>query len=136
MIDKILNKVDEQFGTELAQFSELDRSTIPAALQIISSTVLGKAKEMLQGGNLMQVKEIFDGNNGDQKAALLSELKDDVTNNLTTELGISPQAASDLVLKAFPQIINAAKEQVLGPNGKLDITDVPRLLSLINSGGK
>lgn len=136
MIDNILSKVNEKFGSELSQITSLDRSSIPQALQVISSTVLKKAKSYLDNGQLMEIKDVFMGGDKEKKTQYMNDMKQEIETNLSDSLGIDAETATTLTERAVPEIIQIAKEELLGPDGKFGLTDIPRLMSFIKSEGK
>lgn len=136
MIDQILKQVESKIGDSLSKETGLDRAQVPDALQSISSTVMQKAKTYVDKGNIMELKEIFTGENEEKKQNLLNEVKGMIGGNLMQKFGISEEISSKLTDLSIPEIINTSKEQLLGADGKIGLDDIPRLMSFFKSEGK
>ncbi len=132
MTDKILEIVNDKYGAEIAKLAEVDPANMPGMLQVITQSLMGKISSLVQSGDLNQVKELFSSGDGEQQANYLMGLRDDITKNIQGELGINPQAASDVIDKSVPKIIEVAKEKLLGADGQLGLEDLPRLMSLFS----
>lgn len=136
MINEILQQVQQQKGMEFAEQTNITESQIPIALEVISSTVMKKAKSYIDDGKVLELKELFLDGDSEEKQNFMDNLKQNIGEKLNSELGIELQSGLQLTELAVPEIIKVSKEKLLGPDGKVSFTDFPRLLSFFKSEGK
>lgn len=136
MIESILEKVKNNIGDDLAEKTGMSPSQIPKALKSVSDSVFKKAKELIDGGNLLELKDVFLGGDEEEKSQLITEIKISISEGLQDDLNLSPIQAASFVDTSIPEIIQVSKTELLGPDGKFSFTDLPRIMSFFKSEGK
>ncbi len=136
MIDTILEKVRNNIGAELVEKTGMSPDQIPQALESVSSSVLRQAKEMIDSGNLMELKDVFLGGDDAEKEQIITDTKISISEGLQDDLNLSPTQAASFVDTSIPEIIKVSKEELLGPDGKFSLTDLPKIMSFFKSEGK
>ena len=136
MINEILQQVEQEKGTEFAEKASIERAKVSPALEIISSTVMKKAKTYIDDGKVLELKDLFLSSEGDEKEAFMNEMKELITGKLNVEIDMDLQSAETLTTLAVPEIIRVSKVKLLGPDGKVGFADFPKLLSFFKSEGK
>jgi len=136
MIENILEKVKNNIGSELAEKTGMSADQIPQALKSVSTSVLRKAKGMIESGNIMELKDAFLGSDETEKEKLITEVKISISQGLQDDLNLNPIQAASFVDASIPEIIRVSKEELLGPDGKFSLTDLPKIMSFFKSEGK
>lgn len=136
MIDEILDIVKEKIGTELVDQVGIQETQVKSGLETVSTSMMDKVKAYIDGGQLLELKDIFTSGDDTQKEALIEDVKTKINSDLANQLSISGDKAGLFSSIALPHLINVTKEKLLGSDGKIGFTDIPRLLAFFKSGGK
>ena len=136
MIDDILKKVQENIGEQLIEKSGISEDKISSSLQSISGSVFKKTKELMDSGQLMQLKDVFLGGNQEEKASFMNEMKENISSNLQAEQSITQEQANSFIDISIPELFEVSKKELLGPDGKFSFTDLPKIMSFFKSEGK
>lgn len=136
MINEILDAVKGKVGQELIEKVGIQENQIETGLNSVSTTMMAKIKTYIDGGKLLELKDIFTGDDDTQKQALINEVKSKINTDLAGQLNIGEDKASLFSNIALPSLIDVTKEKLLGADGKIGFNDIPRLLAFFKSGGK
>lgn len=136
MINEILDIVKGKIGTELVEKVGIQEAQVQQGLETVSTSMMDKVKTYIDGGKLLELKDVFTSGDDTQKEALIEEVKTKINGDLASQLNISNDKASLFSGIALPSLIGVTKEKLLGSDGKIGFTDIPRLLAFFKSGGK
>lgn len=136
MIDEILEVVKKNIGNELIEKVGVQENQIETGLKSVSDSMMAKIKSYIDGGKLLELKDIFTGSDDTQKNELIEEVKAKINSDLANQLNIGEDKAGIFSNIALPSLIHVTKEKLLGADGKIGFNDIPRVLAFFKSGGK
>jgi len=136
MIDQILQTVQQEIGQKLANHTGIDQTKVPSALETVSASIMGKAKQFMEQGKILELKDLFTGEDSEEKERFMKDMKINVSKELQEGEDISYDQAESFVDMSVPEIIRVSKEKLLGPDGKVGLADLPKLMSFFKSEGK
>ncbi|MBX2845637.1 MAG: hypothetical protein KTR13_05420 [Saprospiraceae bacterium] len=135
MIEEIIELVTSEVREEITTTTALNDSNVQQAVQTVSNSIMDKAKFYIDNGKLMELKATFEKGSDEAKQGLIEEAKTEIIEQLGTELQVSSTDAESIAAITIPALIKVSKEKLLGPDGKIGFTDIPKLLAFFKSGG-
>lgn len=137
MFDQLLDLVKEHLGMATANNNDVPADQHAAVAQATTGSIMDTLKNLVSGGNLSQLTDLFRGQNSAADVAnhpVTQNATSDLVTNLMNKVGLNSDQASNVANSIVPAIMNKLVNKTNDPNdNSFNIQGI--LSSLGGSGG-
>jgi|GEM_PF-3977987 len=134
MIEEILQEVKSKANPNITSKTALTEEQSSSSIKFLSDIIFREAQQMLDQGNLMELKNMFDTASDDEKKAFVEEKKAVFLTELSDSEGISKEEGEVVATVALPIFMKVAQDKLLDGR-QPGLMDIPKILAFIKSGG-
>lgn len=132
MLEKLLEQAKSQLIPSLISDPEIDNAQASQIAEVSGDTVINSLLGQARSGDFSGIQELLSGNDTDQASPAVNSLIPQLTENLASRLGISPQLAQSISAKVIPLIMNMLNGKVR--NAQSSGVDIGGMLGGLMSG--
>jgi uncharacterized protein (DUF2267 family) len=130
MIDQLKKLVENYAGDAVIRNSEVPDEKNAEAIEAISSGIEEGLQNEVRKGKYEEFLSMFQGGQALSSSPAVSGIMNSVVGNLSSRLGLSPQASQSIAASLIPMVMNGLVNKTNDPNDNdFDLQDILRSFS-------
>lgn len=126
MLDQLIKLVQQNADEAIVKNQDIPNERNSEAIQDVAGQIFNGLKGQASQGNMQDLVGMFQGNGSSVSSnPMVSQIISNITGNLASKFGISPQAASGIASSLIPVVMSQFVNKTNDPNDKdLDLQDI------------
>ena len=126
MLDQLIKLVQQNAGETIVKNQDIPNERNNEAIQEVASQIFNGIKGQASQGNTQDLLGMFQSSGSSvSNNPMVSQIISNITGNLASKFGISPQAAAGIANSLIPMVMNQFVNKTNDPDDKdLDLQDI------------
>lgn len=126
MLDQLIKLVQQNADDSIVKNQEVPNQFNGAAIQDVAKQIFNGLQGQANQGGFQQIAGMFQGNGGSlTNNPVVTQIISNITSNLASKFGVSPQAAANIANSLIPTVMNQFINKTNDPNDSdFDLQDI------------